>query len=212
MADPDETQLTSDDVASETTERRRILSSLGMIGGMAASYGTFAAMAGRFLFPAHPARLEWVYVAPLAELPAGASLAYQSPDGLAVTITRSSDEGEATVSDFIALSSICPNLGCRVHWEPGNDSFFCPCHNGVFDPQGKATSGPPAVEEQDLARYELKIENGLLFIKVPTDMGIACRWPASKSGYTNGCRFLEWNCRNWPIMRRKLATRKAPRP
>jgi Rieske Fe-S protein len=60
-----------------------------------------------------------------------------------------------------------------VHWEPGDDRFFCSCHNGVFDPQGKATSGPPAVEEQDLARYELKIENGLLFIKVPTDMGIA---------------------------------------
>lgn len=173
MTSPDEKEVHSGDATPDTAERRRILSTLGMIGGMAASYGTFAAMAGRFLYPAHPARLEWMYVAPLAELPAGASLAYRSPDGLSVTITRSNDEGEATVSDFIALSSICPHLGCRVHWEPGNERFFCPCHNGVFDPQGKATSGPPAVDGQDLARYELKIENGLLFIKVPTDMGIA---------------------------------------
>jgi cytochrome b6-f complex iron-sulfur subunit len=77
------------------------------------------------------------------------------------------------VVDFTALSSICPHLGCRVHWEPENKRFFCPYHNGVFDPSGRATEGPPKVDGQDLARYELDIRNDLLFIQIPNDMGTA---------------------------------------
>jgi Rieske Fe-S protein len=83
-----------------------------------------------------------------------------------VIITRQGEGGE--VSDFIALSSTCPHLGCRVHWESPNQRFFCPCHNGTFDPQGRATGGPPKAAGQDLPRYPLKIERGLLYIEVPT--------------------------------------------
>ena len=74
---------------------------------------------------------------------------------------------EPTADSFLALSSICPHLGCRVHWEASNNRFFCPCHNGVFDPNGKATGGPPAADGQDLPHYALQVVDGALYIEMP---------------------------------------------
>ena len=56
-----------------------------------------------------------------------------------------------------------------MHWQRVEQRFFCPCHNGVFDPAGNAVSGPPADEGKDLPRYRLKVENGLLYIEAPVD-------------------------------------------
>lgn len=131
-----------------------------MTGGLAAGYGAFAGLAGRFLYPAHPRPTGWMFVSEVARL--GDSFLYRTPAGESVTIAR---RGE----DFIALSSVCPHLGCQVRWEGHHNRFFCPCHNGAFDPDGKATAGPPAKAGQSLTRYRLKIENGLLFIEVPLD-------------------------------------------
>lgn len=63
--------------------------------------------------------------------------------------------------DFIAMSNICTHLGCRVRWIPEREQFFSPCHNGVFDKQGRVVSGPPP---RPLDRYEIKVENGQLYI------------------------------------------------
>jgi cytochrome b6-f complex iron-sulfur subunit len=145
--------------------RRSFLSGLGMVGGLISGYGALAALAGRYLFPARPPEKQWMFVAPLREIEEGASIAYQAPNGQHVVITRLRNEG--TVADFIALSSVCPHLGCQVHWETQNSRFFCPCHNGTFDPQGNATGGPPFVAGQKLSRFPLQIENGLLYIEVP---------------------------------------------
>lgn len=124
----------------------------------------FAALAGRYLYPARPAEKRWMFVAELASVAKGASFTYLAPDGRSVSIARMTEQG--TVADFIALSNICPHLGCAVHWEPQNVRFFCPCHNGAFDAEGVATEGPPADARQSLARYPLMVENGLLFIEV----------------------------------------------
>lgn len=136
---------------------------LGLLGG----YGTLAAMAGRYLYPARPAARGWLFTTQVDRLEPGASMTYTTPAGDSVIITRRG-EGAAD-GDFIALSSTCPHLGCRVHWEGQNDRFFCPCHNGAFDRQGTATEGPPAAAKKDLPRYNLKVENGLLFIDVPLE-------------------------------------------
>jgi Rieske Fe-S protein len=40
----------------------------------------------------------------------------------------------------LALSSICPHLGCAVGFD-GND-FKCPCHDSAFAPDGARKSGP----------------------------------------------------------------------
>jgi menaquinol-cytochrome c reductase iron-sulfur subunit len=64
--------------------------------------------------------------------------------------------------DFIAMSNICTHLGCRVRWIAEQTSFFCPCHNGVFDAQGSVVSGPPP---RPLDRYEVKVEGDKLYIR-----------------------------------------------
>ena len=105
-----------------------------------------------------------MFVAELARIPVGKAIEYKTPAGLPVTIARRGEAG--TADDFVALSSICPHLGCQVHWQGPKNRFFCPCHNGVFDPQGAATEGPPAEAGQRLSEFPLKVENGLLFIEV----------------------------------------------
>ncbi|MCA9062771.1 MAG: ubiquinol-cytochrome c reductase iron-sulfur subunit [Planctomycetaceae bacterium] len=92
---------------------------------------------------------------------------WTAPAGQKVVISRIGEKG--TAADFIALSSVCPHLGCAVHWEANNDRFFCPCHNGAFDAAGNPLSGPVKEANQSLSRYELKAENDLLFIRVATE-------------------------------------------
>jgi Rieske Fe-S protein len=143
----------------------RTLSSIAMAGGLVAGYGTCAAFAGRFLYPARARPTAWQLAARIGDIAPGAALAYQAPDGAPINIAR---RGAGTaVGDFIALSSTCPHLGCRVHWEPHNERFFCPCHNGVFTPEGEAVSGPPADAGQDLSRYPLRVDGPLIYIQVP---------------------------------------------
>ena len=125
----------------------------------------FGSLAARYLFPAHGTPKQWLFVARLADFATGQTMDWETPTGQKVSITRQGDAG--VIDDFIALSSVCPHLGCQVHWEQPKQRFFCPCHNGAFNPQGVATDGPPADSHQSLARFPLQIENDLLFIEVP---------------------------------------------
>lgn len=139
-----------------------------MVGGLVAGYGTLGGMAGRFLFPSR-SDLAWLFVSDAQGIAPGESREFESPTGIKVTVKRAADApAEPRVEQFIALSSVCPHLGCRVHWEPHNHRFFCPCHNGEFDPSGTPTGGPVLAANQHLPRYPLKIEEGLLFIELPT--------------------------------------------
>jgi nitrite reductase/ring-hydroxylating ferredoxin subunit len=150
------------------TDRRTFLSlasTATMVTGLTASYGALGVMAGRFLYGGVDQELAWLYVAQAADLRVGDVVRFETPAGQKVTLTRRGDSG--TADDFLALSSTCPHLGCQVHWEPQNNRFFCPCHNGVFDPNGVATAGPPADARQSLPQYALRIENGLIFIQAP---------------------------------------------
>ncbi len=151
-----------DDRREFLTKASRVAMTAGLVGG----YGGFAAVAGRYLYPARPGESTWQFVTAADQVGEGASLLFRGPSGETINIARQGRAADGT--DFIALSSTCPHLGCQVRWEPQNDRFFCPCHNGTFDPSGKATGGPPGEAGQSLPRYPLKVENGLLFIEVPT--------------------------------------------
>ena len=94
----------------------------------------------------------------------GDVISFRAPGGVTVNIARRSRDGVA--GDFIALSSTCPHLGCRVSWRASERCFFCPCHNGYFDSDGHPTGGPPEKAHQALPRYALKVEDGLLHIEV----------------------------------------------
>jgi len=150
-------------------DRRQFLSrsSVAMTSGVVASYGTLTVMAGRFFYPSASTSKLWMFVAKPDTMRAGDSMEFETPTGAKVVIARRKEQG--TVEDFIALSSTCPHLGCQVDWQPHQDRFFCPCHNGAFASDGQATEGPPAAAGQSLPRYPLQIENGLLFIEVPVE-------------------------------------------
>jgi Rieske Fe-S protein len=139
-----------------------------MVTGLAAGYGALGYIAGRFLYGGVEQELAWIFVADAAEVRVGDVVRFQTPAGQKVTLTRRGNSG--TAEDFLALSSTCPHLGCQVHWEPQNNRFFCPCHNGAFDPNGVAIAGPPADAKQSLPNYPLKIENGLIFVQAPVSV------------------------------------------
>jgi Rieske Fe-S protein len=58
-------------------------------------------------------------------------------DGLTkIAVYRDPDGG------LHARSAVCPHLSCIVHWNPGEQSWDCPCHGSRFDPYGKVLNGP----------------------------------------------------------------------
>jgi len=61
--------------------------------------------------------------------------------------------------DLIVLSAVCTHLGCSVPWVENEKKFICPCHLGMFSPDGKLLGGPPP---RDMDRLETKVESGIL--------------------------------------------------
>lgn len=136
-----------------------------MAAGLLGGYGGFALVAGRYLYPSRTGEMMWQFVAAVDGIAVGDAIRYRGPSGETINIARRARNG--TAEDFIALSSTCPHLGCQVRWEGQNNRFFCPCHNGVFDPSGKAIAGPPGEAGQSLPRYELRVDGGMLHVAVP---------------------------------------------
>lgn len=150
--------------------RRNFFSTCGtfaMLGGLAAGYGTLGYCGLKFLSPdAENENLDWQFVGTLASLDGMDSQEFTASSGVKIVIARVAD---VTESGFLALSSVCPHLGCQVFWEAAKDRFFCPCHNGTFDAAGKATGGPPADANQSLTQYPTKIHNQALYVFAPLD-------------------------------------------
>lgn len=63
--------------------------------------------------------------------------------------------------NYRALSAICTHLGCIAEWQEDKQIFFCPCHAGVFDENGKVVSGPPP---RPLPEYNLQIKDGKIYL------------------------------------------------
>jgi Rieske Fe-S protein len=163
--EPSNEQIVDSVAASNRRDFLTTATTLAMVGGLAAGYGTFFSFAGHFLYPTGK-KLAWLFVSTLDAIGPGDSLSFESPSGVKVVIKRRAESTAASADDFIALSSTCPHLGCRVHWEPQNNRFFCPCHNGEFDPSGNPTGGPVLAANQSLPRYPLRVEGGMLFIEM----------------------------------------------
>ena len=49
-------------------------------------------------------------------------------------------DGDRTIR---ALSATCTHLGCQVRWDGKDKKFRCPCHGGVYAPDGSVLEGPP---------------------------------------------------------------------
>lgn len=148
--------------------RRSFLSTTSgwlMTAGLVTGYGAFGAMLGRFVYPTGSRNREWQFVCTVDSLKPGDALDFISPAGTKIVVTRQGPGTDA--ADFLALSSVCPHLGCRVHWEGASNRFFCPCHNGAFDRAGNPVSGPPQAANQPLIRFPIRVEDGLVFLEAP---------------------------------------------
>ena len=81
-----------------------------------------------------------------------------SPDRInKLFIVRASDGG------FLALSLICPHLGCSVHWDESKKQFDCPCHSSAFDKYGVVLNSPAP---RPLDYYPVLLEAGKVKVDV----------------------------------------------
>lgn len=73
-------------------------------------------------------------------------------------------EDAAKWNPFRAFSLRCSHLGCFAQWEGGLRKFVCPCHNAVFDDQGRVVAGPPPT---GLERIEVVVRDNQVFMRIP---------------------------------------------
>jgi len=53
-------------------------------------------------------------------------------------------------------SAACPHLGCIVQWNPGEQTWDCPCHGSRFDARGHVINGPANRDLAPVKRAEHK--------------------------------------------------------
>ncbi len=73
-----------------------------------------------------------------------------------VYVTRLPDD------EPVVFDRLCTHLSCPVTWRSNSQSFRCPCHGGVFAPDGAVTDGPPRMP---LNRIPHRIRDGLLEVQ-----------------------------------------------
>ncbi len=141
-------------------DRRGFLARLAMMTGLGAVFASAGAIAARYLYPRSAVRFKrTIYLAPAADVPPGKGRPYRLPDGGTALVTN-------TDAGIVALSDICPHLGCKVHYAADQGKFLCPCHGGVFEKDGTAIAGPPADEGKNLKRYAVSRKGDNLFIDI----------------------------------------------
>jgi Rieske Fe-S protein len=45
--------------------------------------------------------------------------------------------------EYRALSAVCTHLSCTVQYRSDLHEIWCPCHNGIYNLNGRNISGPP---------------------------------------------------------------------
>lgn len=152
--------------------RRRFVT--GLFAGLAGLVAVAAAVAPGLAVLFDPLRKRkvtqggsWTRVASLAQIPADGkprqfkvveqeprdkwNLYEPQPVGAVFLMRTSSD------ADPVALSSICPHLGCGVDYDAKKNLIVCPCHNGQFGVDGKQTQDS-TVSPRDLDPLEVRVD------------------------------------------------------
>ncbi|MFQ5613714.1 MAG: ubiquinol-cytochrome c reductase iron-sulfur subunit [Anaerolineae bacterium] len=142
----------TDEDGSPATSRRDFLGQLLMWGGLVAAYGVLGIEGLLFLLPkrVQPATRR-LFAGSLEQYKVGSVQSFFDLQGSEILVRRSE-------TGMKAFSTVCPHLGCRVHWEADNRRFFCPCHRGVFDENGNAIAGPPKDANQNLPEVPVSVD------------------------------------------------------
>lgn len=112
----------------------------------------------------------WTAAGPLSEAkaslaPLSRTLDLKQQDGWRETESSPKVYLIKTGTTVEALSAICPHLGCILPWDASRKEFVCPCHNGVFGPDGSYRSGPP---RRGMDSLETKVTDGTVMVKYQT--------------------------------------------
>ncbi len=137
--------------------RRDFFSTAAMTVGLVLSLGTAAIYGLKYLVPGKK-KIKYVdiLVGNVGDLPDGASLEFL--DGLGKKAILINNKGKIS-----AFSKICTHLGCEVEWQADKKEFFCPCHKGHFNADGKNIAGPPP---RPLDRYKVTVKDGNIYVSV----------------------------------------------
>ena len=125
---------------------KSFLGVLGVFGLGAWFYGAY-----RYLSPG--AGRESLVEVPLSEIPVGGVYYFQCGGSPGILFR---EEGS-----FRAFSLVCTHLACTVAWKPDRNEFYCPCHDGFFDADGKVLSGPPPAP---LERWKVEVKGDQVVI------------------------------------------------
>jgi Rieske Fe-S protein len=91
--------------------------------------------------------------------------ASEVPEGGAVYFNYPAPDDQAMLlhlpdGRFVAYSQRCTHLSCAVYYQAEQGRLYCPCHEGVFDPQtGEPIAGPP---RRRLPQIRLRQEGDML--------------------------------------------------
>ena len=141
-ATPPDPDLVAERISRLTTDalvtRRGYLRILGVLSGGLA-LGNVAVAAGAFRRPTQGATEEVVVVDDADLVPVGGSVRFTYPGEFhPALLLRLADDV------FVAYSAVCTHLQCEVLAQLEENTLYCPCHEGYFDPAtGAPTAGPP---------------------------------------------------------------------
>lgn len=122
--------------ADELVTRRDTLRFL--VAGSGALFLTSAALAVAGGLRA-PVTQRIAPIARIGEVPVNSSKVFTYPDQYAQGILVN-----LPGKGLVAYSDVCTHLSCAVLYQPGNQQFHCPCHEGFFDAYtGNVLAGPP---------------------------------------------------------------------
>jgi len=96
-------------------------------------------------------------ITPLTDVPVGSTYLFRYPgDDDPAILVRLSE------TDVVAFSQKCTHLGCVVYYEPDEQRWHCPCHEGNFEVRtGNVISGPPT---RPLGRIDLEVrDDGMIW-------------------------------------------------
>jgi nitrite reductase/ring-hydroxylating ferredoxin subunit len=133
--------------------RRRLLASGARLGAAAG-----IATAFRGAFGAGVAAASTIKRTPLiktSKLPVGAAYAFTDP-----STKKPAYVLQPTKGAFLALSRVCPHMGCIVNFEARR--LVCPCHGSEFSTTGKLEHGPAT---RGLTSIPVTLSDGEIYLE-----------------------------------------------
>lgn len=110
----------------------------------------------RFAFPTLGKEPDFVVLNPddFLDIPANSTKAFAWGGKLGLFYKKADNT-------LYALKGVCSHMECNVVYKPEEKKFYCPCHKGWFDENGKNIAGPPP---KPLEFFEHRIEEGKLLV------------------------------------------------